>query len=181
LKSNWDTHKSVEGCSEKFCVDDLLRYGVNVVPAAHTLQHLDLDWHVTGQPLHAPILHDQRWNTKTHGKGQLTRHWATAPCTHSTRPKAKHMVKGNWHVTGQRLLRSKCRSLQRTTRWCCILGPHYIELFIVLCYFYNSRYFQSSWSFNKRAQRALDRSPEEKVIGHSGAYRGPLMLSTKYW
>jgi len=34
---------------------------------------------------------------------------------------------------------------------------------------------------NKRAQRALGRSPEEKVKGHSGAiYRGPLMLSTKY-
>ena len=35
---------------------------------------------------------------------------------------------------------------------------------------------------NKRAQRALGRSPEEKVKGNSGAiYRGPLMLSTKYW
>jgi len=30
-------------------------------------------------------------------------------------------------------------------------------------------------------QRALGRSPEEKVKGHSGAiYRGPLMLYTKY-
>ena len=36
--------------------------------------------------------------------------------------------------------------------------------------------------YNKRAQRALGRSPDEKVKGHSGAiYRGPLMLSTKYW
>jgi len=36
--------------------------------------------------------------------------------------------------------------------------------------------------YNKRTQRALGRSPEEKVKGHSGAiYRGPLMLSTKYW
>jgi len=35
---------------------------------------------------------------------------------------------------------------------------------------------------NKRAQRALGRSPEENVKGHSGAiYRGPLILSTKYW
>jgi len=35
---------------------------------------------------------------------------------------------------------------------------------------------------NKRAQRALGRSPEDKVEGHSEAiYRGPLMLSTKYW
>jgi len=35
---------------------------------------------------------------------------------------------------------------------------------------------------NKRAQRALGRSPEDKVKGYSGAiYRGPLMLSTKYW
>jgi len=35
---------------------------------------------------------------------------------------------------------------------------------------------------NKRAQRALGRSPEEKVKGHSGAiYGGPLILSTKYW
>jgi len=35
---------------------------------------------------------------------------------------------------------------------------------------------------NKRAQRALGRSPEEKVKGHSGAiYRVPLvMLYTKY-
>jgi len=31
-------------------------------------------------------------------------------------------------------------------------------------------------SKNKRAQRALGRSPEKKVKGHSGAiYRGPLM------
>jgi len=36
-------------------------------------------------------------------------------------------------------------------------------------------------SRNKRTKRALCRSPEEKVKGHSGAiYRGPLMLSTKY-
>jgi len=35
---------------------------------------------------------------------------------------------------------------------------------------------------NKRAQRALGPSPEEKVNGHSGAiYRGPQMLSAKYW
>jgi len=35
---------------------------------------------------------------------------------------------------------------------------------------------------NKRAQRALGRSPEDKVKGYSGAiYKGPLMLSTKYW
>jgi len=34
---------------------------------------------------------------------------------------------------------------------------------------------------NKRAQRALGRSPDEKVKFHSGAiYRGPLMLYTKY-
>jgi len=34
---------------------------------------------------------------------------------------------------------------------------------------------------NKRAQRALGRSPEEKVKGHSEAiYRGPLMLYIKY-
>ena len=35
---------------------------------------------------------------------------------------------------------------------------------------------------NKRAQRALGRSLEEKVKGKGEAiYRGPLMLSTKYW
>ena len=35
---------------------------------------------------------------------------------------------------------------------------------------------------NKRARKALGRSPEEKVKDYSGAiYRGPLMLSTKYW
>ena len=34
----------------------------------------------------------------------------------------------------------------------------------------------------KRAQRALGRSPEENVKGQGEAiYRGPLMLSTKYW
>jgi len=34
---------------------------------------------------------------------------------------------------------------------------------------------------NKSAQRALVRSPEEKVKGHIGAiYRRPLMLYTKY-
>ena len=39
-----------------------------------------------------------------------------------------------------------------------------------------------SYFINKRAQRALGRSPKEKVKGHRGAiYRGPLMLSTKYW
>jgi len=42
--------------------------------------------------------------------------------------------------------------------------------------------WQEALVINKRAQRALGRSPEEKVKGHSGAiYRGPLMLSTKYW
>ena len=41
-----------------------------------------------------------------------------------------------------------------------------------------------SWiSFlNKRAQSALGHSPEVKIKGHSkDIYRGPLMLSTKYW
>ena len=33
---------------------------------------------------------------------------------------------------------------------------------------------------NKRAQRALGRSPEKKGQGEA-IYRGPLMLSTKYW
>jgi len=47
-------------------------------------------------------------------------------------------------------------------------------------------YYNISRSFykyiNKRAQRALGRSPEEKVKGQGKAiYRGPLMLSTKYW
>jgi len=40
---------------------------------------------------------------------------------------------------------------------------------------------ESIKTINKRAQRTLGSSPEEKVKGHSGAiYRGPLMLSTKY-
>jgi len=35
---------------------------------------------------------------------------------------------------------------------------------------------------NKRAQKALGRSTEEKVKGQGKAiYREPLMLSTKYW
>jgi len=35
---------------------------------------------------------------------------------------------------------------------------------------------------NKRAHRALGRSPEEKVKSQGEAiYRGPLILSTKYW
>ena len=35
---------------------------------------------------------------------------------------------------------------------------------------------------NKRAQRALGRSPEEKVKDHRRAiYRGSLMLYSKYW
>ena len=35
--------------------------------------------------------------------------------------------------------------------------------------------------WNKRAHRALGRSPEVKVKGHSGTiYSAPLMLSTKY-
>jgi len=42
--------------------------------------------------------------------------------------------------------------------------------------------FKTKHLTNKRARRALGRSPEEKVKGHNGAiYRGPLMLSTKYW
>jgi len=47
-------------------------------------------------------------------------------------------------------------------------------------------FWQKTWNFkhknkiNKRAQRALGRSPEEKVKGQGEAiYRGPLMLSTK--
>ena len=53
----------------------------------------------------------------------------------------------------------------------------------VSCYLYNRLHIlQFAKYTNKRAQRALGRSPEEKVTGHSGAiYRGPLMLSTKYW
>jgi len=43
----------------------------------------------------------------------------------------------------------------------------------------------SIWSITKEKQegpRALGRSPEEKVNGQGEAiYRGPLMLSTKYW
>jgi len=50
---------------------------------------------------------------------------------------------------------------------------------------YNVAEILGGWSkkvLTKMAQRALCRSPEEKVKGHSGAiYRGPLMLSTKYW
>jgi len=43
-------------------------------------------------------------------------------------------------------------------------------------------YIQTNCKLNKRAQRALGRSPEEKVKGQGEAiYRGPLMLSTKYW
>jgi len=43
-------------------------------------------------------------------------------------------------------------------------------------------YFKPKISNNKGAQRALSRSTKEKVKGHSGAiYRGPLMLSIKYW
>jgi len=39
----------------------------------------------------------------------------------------------------------------------------------------------SDKNFNKRAQLALGRPPEEKVKGHSRAiYRGQLMLYTKY-
>ena len=42
--------------------------------------------------------------------------------------------------------------------------------------------FQISAQIKKRAQRALGRSPEENVKGQGEAiYRGPLMLSTKYW
>jgi len=46
-------------------------------------------------------------------------------------------------------------------------------------------YKRSIWAgnkVNKRAQRALGRSPEANVKGQGEAiYRGPLMLSTKYW
>ena len=42
--------------------------------------------------------------------------------------------------------------------------------------------FSGTFLKNKRAQRALGRSPEENVKGQGEAiYRGPLMLSTKYW
>jgi len=45
----------------------------------------------------------------------------------------------------------------------------------------NDNVLRPTKSINKRAQRALGRSPEEKVRGHSGAiYRGPLMLYIKY-
>jgi len=44
------------------------------------------------------------------------------------------------------------------------------------------QYLFKEEQIKKRAQRALGRSPEETLEGQSGAiYRGPLMLSTKYW
>ena len=40
---------------------------------------------------------------------------------------------------------------------------------------------KDKWIKNKRAQRALGRSPEEKIKGQGKAiYRGPIMLFTKY-
>jgi len=61
------------------------------------------------------------------------------------------------------------------TRW---------ELNSVLSYYKPhtfSTFFGEEKERNKRAQRALGRSPEENVKGQGEAiYRGPLMLSTKY-
>jgi len=48
----------------------------------------------------------------------------------------------------------------------------------VISYSYN----ELKKTLNKRAQRALVHSPEEKIKGQGeGIYREPLMLSTKYW
>ena len=66
---------------------------------------------------------------------------------------------------------------------------HFNEIFSLLCIcliyttaIHMQKTLKGQNRQNKRAQRALGRSPEEKVKGHSGAiYRGPLMLSTKYW
>jgi len=54
------------------------------------------------------------------------------------------------------------------------MGHYFIILYTL--------YLDQTLQENKRAQfRALGRSPEEKVKGHSGAiYREPLMLYTKY-
>jgi len=55
----------------------------------------------------------------------------------------------------------------------------YLQAFF---YHFTISYFVHWRIQNKRAQRALGRSPEEKVKGQGEAiYRGPLMLSTKYW
>ena len=49
-------------------------------------------------------------------------------------------------------------------------------MYLVIVHIETTRFW---YKYNKRA---LGRSPEEKVNGHSGAiYRGPLMLYTKYW
>jgi len=51
---------------------------------------------------------------------------------------------------------------------------------LLIFYTRMTKYFGQLYVWNKRAERALGRSPEEKVKGHSGAiYREPLMLYTK--
>jgi len=46
---------------------------------------------------------------------------------------------------------------------------------------YNIANTEVCYYLNKRAHRALGRSDEKKVKGHSGAiFRGPLILYTKY-
>jgi len=56
----------------------------------------------------------------------------------------------------------------------------YIKVYLPIKFHWDM--FHTKFKYdNKRAQRALGRSPEEKVKGHSGAiYRGPLMFYTKF-
>jgi len=58
----------------------------------------------------------------------------------------------------------------------------FIYIFTPSSYPFVLKKYMRKKKLNKKAQRSLGRSPEEKVKGHSGAiYRGSLMLSTKYW
>jgi len=78
-----------------------------------------------------------------------------------------------------------CKVVVRQTKWLLLLVKTMYNnfLFLILLFVFTYKMcLKIQYKYNKRAQRALGRSPEEKVKGQGEAiYRGPLMLSTKYW
>jgi len=82
----------------------------------------------------------------------------------------------NWKLESKFILHISHKIIQKKLYYCTVSETPF---------FIHTVYTTSNLNFiykNKRAQRALGRSPEEKVKGQGeNIYSGPLMLSTKYW
>ena len=85
-------------------------------------------------------------------------------------------TKINQHVKYERFVIPVLKIMSKNQVYICFTKMTVVTLTFDLVY------PTSIGSSHKRAQRALGRSPEEKVNSQGEAiYRGPLILSTKYW